>query len=143
VILVDTNVLVYAYHADSPAHHGFRRWLEHALGGDELLGIADVVASGFLRIVTHPRIFDRPAPVDQALEFVDALRSNANTIAVSPGPRQWEVFSSLCRRASAKGNLVPDAYLAALAIDAGAEVATADRHFARFPGLRWRHPLAA
>src|SRR5438477_407916 len=71
----------------------------------------------------------------------DALRARPNCVPIAPGPRHWEVFTGLCRRAGARGNLVPDAYLAALAIESGSEWITADRGFARFPGLRWRHPL--
>ena len=98
--------------------------------------------SGFLRIVTHPRIFDPPSPVEQALAFVEALTAAPNCARLAPGERHWHVFSRLCRDAGVRGNLVPDAYLAALAIDTGSELATADRGFARFPGLRWRHPFS-
>lgn len=135
--------MVYAFHEDSPRHDDFRMWLESVLSGDELVGVSDVVLSGFLRIVTHPRIFDRPAPIEEALDFVDVLWGQANTVSVSPGPRHWDVFANLCKQVGAKGNLIPDAYLAALAIDSGSEIVTADRDFSRFPGLRWRHPLTA
>ncbi len=98
--------------------------------------------SGFIRIATHPRIFDPPAPIGHALAYTNALRSQPNAVIVTPGPRHWEIFDRLCRAADAKGNLVPDAYLAALAIESGCEWITTDRDFSRFPGLRWRHPLA-
>jgi len=77
------------------------------------------------------------------LAFADALRSQPNAVIVAPGPRHWEIFDRLCRHVEARGNLVPDAYLAALAIESGSEWITAVRDFSRFPGLRWRHPLAA
>lgn len=105
------------------------------------MGIADLVLSGFVRVATHPRVFSPPAPIDEALAFAIALRSQPNAVAVAPGPRHWEIFERLCRTASAKGNLVPDAYLAALAIESGSEWISTDRDFSRFPGLRWRHPL--
>ena len=76
-----------------------------------------------------------------ALGFVEGFRGQPNAIPVAPGPRHWELFAKLCRTASVKGNLVPDAFLAALAIESGSEWISADRDFARFPGLRWRHPL--
>lgn len=76
-----------------------------------------------------------------ALEFVDRLREQPNTVLVAPAARHWDIFSRLCHATSAKGNLVADAYLAALAIETGSEWITTDRDYARFPGLRWRHPL--
>ncbi len=98
--------------------------------------------SGFVRVVTHPRVFDPPDTVAAALAFADAVRSQPGVVMVAPGERHWAIFANLCRLTEARGNLVPDAYLAALAIETGAEFITADRDFSRFPGLRWRHPLA-
>lgn len=98
--------------------------------------------SGFVRVATHPRVFDPPAPAAAALAFADALRAQPNAVLVAPGPRHWIIFERLCLAAGAKGNLVPDAFLAALAIESGSEWITTDRDFSRFPGLRWRHPLA-
>lgn len=82
-----------------------------------------------------------PAPVESALAFAAALREQSNAVILAPGARHWAIFERLCREAGATGNLVPDAYLAALAIEHGAELITADRDFARFPGVRWRHPF--
>jgi len=141
MILPDVNVLVYAHRTDAPDHTEYARWLADVARSDAAFGLADLTLSGFLRIVTHPRIFTPPTPLDDALLFLDGLRSRPNCVAIAPGPRHWKLFVSLCRRAGAKGNLVPDAYLAALAIESGSEWITADRGFARFPGLRWRHPL--
>ena len=103
--------------------------------------MSDLVLSGFLRVVTHPRIFDPPTPMDIALAFVDHVRDRPNCVPVSPGTRHWEIFVRLCESAGVKGNVVPDAFLAALAIESGSEWITADRDYARFPGLRWRHPF--
>lgn len=97
--------------------------------------------SGFLRIVTNPRAFARPDPIEAAIVFVEALRSRPNAVPITPGRRHWDIFAELCRAVEAKGNLVPDAYLAALAIESGSDWITADRDYSRFPGLRWRHPL--
>jgi toxin-antitoxin system PIN domain toxin len=88
-------------------------------------------------------VFDPPDPVLAALAFANAVRSQPAAVVVAPGDRHWMIFERLCGAADARGNLVPDAYLAALAIESGAELITADRDFSRFPGLRWRHPLAA
>lgn len=143
MILLDVNVLVYAFREDAPDHTRFRRWLLEALGSYEPVGISDLVLSGFVRVATHPRVFSTPAPVDAALEFASALRSQPTAVPIAPGPLHWGIFERLCQNANARGNLVPDAYLAALAIESGSEWITTDRDFSRFPGLRWRHPLAA
>ena len=79
--------------------------------------------------------------LDAALGFVHAFRTQPNAVMIFPGLRHWGIFQRLCREAGAKGNLVPDAWLAALAIESGCEFVTTDRDFARFPELRWRHPL--
>lgn len=138
---VDVNVLVYAHRPESPEHDAYRAWLEDARQGTEQLGLSDLVASGFLRIVTHPRIFREPTPLDVAIQFIGAVRASPSTISVIPGERHWQIFLDLCRRVGANGNRVPDTFLAALAIEQGATWVTADRGFARFPGLRWVHPL--
>lgn len=141
MLLTDINVLVYAYRADAPDHRAFRDWLVGTIESDEAFGVCDLVLSGFLRVVTHPRVFDPPSPLEHALGFVEVLRAQPNAVTISPGPRHWDIFTRLCRSAGVKGNLVSDAYLAALAVEAGAEWVTTDRDYARFPGLRWRHPL--
>lgn len=135
------NVLVYAHRDGSERHDGYRAWLEEVAEGDEPFGVPDAVAVGFVRVVTHPRIWPKPTPIGTALEVVQAVRSRPNHVPVAPGRRHWELFERLCREVGAKGNLAPDAYLAALAIETGSEWVTTDRDFARFPGLRWRHPL--
>ena len=105
--------------------------------------MADLVLSGFLRVVTHPRIFSDPTPIDLAMTFAEEIRGRPNCVGVNPGPRHWPIFAELCLKAGAKGNLVADAWLAAIAIESGSEWITTDRDYARFPGLRWRHPLPA
>lgn len=94
-----------------------------------------------IRIATNPRVFTHPAPIGAALGFAGALRDHPQAVPITPGPRHWEIFSGLCGAAAVKGNLVADAYLAALAIESGSEWITTDRDFSRFPGLHWRHPL--
>lgn len=138
---VDVNVLVYAHRPESPGHGEMRTWLDDARRGATPLGVAEIVASGFLRIVTHPKIFKEPTPLPVALDFVAALHDAPAVKVVTPGPRQWAIFEDLCRRTTATGNTIPDAFLAAMAIELGATWVTADRAFARFPGLRWEHPL--
>lgn len=141
MILVDVNVLVYAFDLRSVDHQRYASWLEGTLASDELVGVSDLVLSAFTRIVTHPRILVRPATIETALAFANQVRDAPATVVVSPGDRHWSIFERLCRSVGAKGNLVADAFHAALAIESGAEMITADRDFSRFPGLRWRHPL--
>jgi hypothetical protein len=142
VVSPDVNVLVYAFREELPEHPPCRGWLESVVQADAAFGVSDLVLSGFVRVVTHPRIFDPPAPLDSALDFVDVLRTRPNCITLQPGPRHWGIFERLCRETRAKGNLVADAYLAALAIEAGAEWVTTDRDYRSFSGLRIRDPLA-
>ncbi len=141
MILTDVNVLVYAHRSDSPRHSDYRHWLEATLNSDQAYGVSDLVLSGFLRIVTHPRVFNPPSAIAAALAFTELLRGQPNAVTIAPGPRHWEIFAHLCQVAGVKGNLVPDAYLAALAIESGSEWVTTDRDYSRFPGLKWRHPL--
>jgi toxin-antitoxin system PIN domain toxin len=141
MILIDVNILVYAKRQDSPHHAEFRNWLAEALSPDSVFGISDTILSGVVRILTHPRIFREPTQLDEALQFVNQLREHPGCVFVSPGERHWDIFTRLCRAGGAKGNLVSDAFHAALAMESGAEWITADRDYARFPGLRWRHPL--
>ena len=141
MLLADVNVLVYAHREDAADHERYRDWLLERLNGAEAFGVAELVLSGFLRVVTHTRIFVRPTPLRTAVAFVERIRTHPNCVVIAPGARQWSIFLDLCKRTGAKGNQVPDAYLAALAMESGSEWVTTDRGFARYPGLRWRHPL--
>ena len=134
------NVLVAAHRTDSPHHLLAKQWLEEAVAAAEPLGLTDAVASGYVRVVTHPRVFSTPTPLVQALDHVEAIRNAPGTLRVSPGRTHWATFRTLCTEADARGNLVPDAAHAATAIEAGATWVTFDRDFARFHGLRWRSP---
>jgi uncharacterized protein len=141
VILIDVNVLAYAHREDAADHVRFRKWLELLVGRAEAFGVSELVLSGFLRVVTHPRIFHPPTPQAVAMTFCQYLLDQPNAVVISPGERHWSIFTDLCSRANARGNLVADAYLAAMAIESGCEWITTDRDFSRFPGLRWRQPF--
>lgn len=141
MILPDANVLIYAFRRDADRHVEYRRWLESALYDESAVGLSDMVLSSVVRIVTHPKVFGQPSTLEQALGFAEFLWVQPNVVRLVPGNRHWALFADLCRAVDAKGNLIADAYLAALAMEAGAEWITTDRDFARFPGLRWRHPL--
>lgn len=122
-------------------HAAYRDWLTGVVDAPGAYGVSDQVASSFLRIVTNPRIFECPSTTKKALEFVTALRDRPNAVNVAPGSRHWSIFHELCEGPDVRGDVVPDAWLAALAIEAGCEWITTDRGFERFPELSWRHPL--
>jgi hypothetical protein len=136
----DVNVLVYAHRAELSEHAACRAWLEELVNADAAFGLADIVLSGFVRVVTHARIFSPPTPLADALFEATALREQPNRVSLAAGPRHWSIFERLCRESRARGGLVADAYLAALAIESGCEWVTTDRDYARFPGLRWSSP---
>lgn len=138
---IDTNVLVYAHRPDLPQHEDYRLRLEDLANGDEPLGIPDLVLSGYLRIVTNRRIFTEPTTPQDAWESVEALLGAPATMQLRPGERHWALFTQLAQDVGARGNDVPAAYLAAYALENNAPWLSADRGFARFGRLRWRHPL--
>jgi hypothetical protein len=138
VILPDVNVLLYAFRNEMPRHAEYRDWLQAVVNGEAAYGMSPQVLSAVVRVATHPRIFVRPSRLEEALAFATALLDPPNCQVIRPGERHWRIFSDLCRRAEASGNLVQDAWLAALAIESGSEWITTDRDYARFEGLRWR-----
>jgi toxin-antitoxin system PIN domain toxin len=140
--LCDVNVLVYAHRADaSPEHDAYAAWLRDLATLPTAFGLSEAVLSGFVRVVTNPRIFPEPTPLDRALQFCENLRRRPTARILRPGDRNWEIFEGLCRRVQARGKLVADAWHAALAIECGCEWVTTDSDFARFPGLTCVHPL--
>jgi uncharacterized protein len=139
--LLDVNVLVYAHRRESPRHAQFKAWLEALLASDSPFGLWDETLSVFLRLVTNPAVFASPSTPSEALQFVEEIRSACARRQVTPGPRHWALFTWLIRTLNAKASTIPDAWLAALALEDDLELITTDRSFARFPGLRWRHPL--
>lgn len=141
MILPDVNILVYAYREDSPNHIDYRNWIESVITSDQAFGVTNIVLSGFLRIVTHPRIFKTPSSIEQGFDFIHTIKNQPNCVEISPGSRFRDIFENLCLDANVKGNLVPDAYLAAIAIESGCEWITTDQDFSRFPGLNWRLPF--
>jgi uncharacterized protein len=142
MLLADVNVFLYAHRPESARHDEYRGWLESALIGFEPFGVSELVLSSFLRIATHHRIYREPTPVPTALEFCRAVVEAPAAVQVRPGPDHWPLFTALVETAGARGNLVPDAYLAALALEHGATWVTTDRGFGRYPHLRWTTPLS-
>lgn len=141
VLLPDVNVLVYAHRLESPRAEEYRAWLTTTLAGSEPVGVSELVLSAFMRIVTHHRIFHEPTPPIVARSFCRAVLAAPAAVPVRSGVRHWALFDELIESAGVRGNTVPDAYLAALALEHGATLVTTDRGFARYPGLRWRAPL--
>ena len=136
--LLDVNILVQAHREDALQHAQVRDWLESALQQPSGVAVTHLVLSGFLRVVTHPRIFIHPTPLEDAVGFVEDFTRRRRVSVIAPGPRHWKIFLELCQAADARGNLIPDAYHAAVALEFGLEWITLDRGFARYPGLRWR-----
>ncbi len=141
MILIDANILIYAFRRDTDNHSEYRGWLEQTISREGVVGLSELVLSTVVRISTHPRIFIKPSTLDEVFRFIDYVRSRPNVVSVVPGKTHWSLFQQLCRAVEARGNLVTDAYLAALAIEKGAEWITSDRDFSRFPGLKWRTPI--
>lgn len=139
--LADMNVLIYAHRPESDRHPEYRAWLEALINGPEPYAVSDFAVTGMIRVVTNRRIYQEPTPIDQALKVADRVRNQPHARVVSPGTDFWPIFTDLCRKASARGKLVPDAYLAALAMEHGCELVSEDGDFGKFPGLRWRRPL--
>ena len=141
MILPDVNVLIYALRDDSEDHAKYRAWLQSLANGPAAYGICPQTLASVVRIVTNARVFKRPTKLTDALSFCEALLAQPNCQVIAPGDRHWQIFRNLCCAGDARGNLVQDAWFAALAIEAGCEWITLDRDYARFDGLRWRAPF--
>lgn len=141
--VLDANLLLYAVDSASPHHAAARGFLLRALQADEAVAVPWVVTLAFLRLTTLRRAGEQILPLRDALEFVDTLMASRNVEAIAPGPRHWTILRELLVDVGVGGNLVMDAHLAALAIENGAELCSADTDFARFPRLRWTDPTRA
>lgn len=138
--LLDVNILVHVHREESERHHEIKAWLLAALQEPEGVAVSELVLSGCLRVITHPKVFKKPTPLAVALDFVESFRRLEGVHVLAPGKKHWELFISLCQKADARGNLIPDAYHAALALETGCEWVTLDHGFARFPGLKCWYP---
>jgi uncharacterized protein len=141
VILVDANLLLYAYDPDSARHDASRRWLEEALSGNELVRFAWLTLWAFVRISTSRQVYVRPLSADEAQAAVGSWLAQPNADVLEPGERHLEILGRLIAAGQATGPLIMDAALAAIALEHGATVCSTDRDFARFPGLDWINPL--
>lgn len=139
MIIPDLNVLLYAVDADSTRHAGALSWLEETVNSvGEELGLPLVVSLGFLRLSTNPRVFPAPLSVPEALEWLSALREAHGVRDLHPGKAHMGILGHLLLVAGTGGNLTTDAHLAALALENDATIATGDRDFLRFPGVKTR-----
>ncbi len=142
MLLPDVNVLVYAHVEDSsPDHAEYAEWIIRMATGPEPFALSVLVLSGFIRVVTNPRVFDPPSTLDRSFQFVNSLLERPQARIVRPGPDHLDIFERLCRESGASGKLVADAQHAAVAIEHGCTMVSTDSDFNRFPGLRWQHPL--
>ena len=141
MILPDVNVLIYAFRSDSERHDEYKAWLESVVNDSAAYGIAPQVLSAVVRVCTHPRIFARPSSAKDVFAFCGSLLEQPNATVIMPGARHWEIFNRLCVESKAKGNLVQDAWFAALAVESGCQWITTDRDYSRFSGLSWHSPL--
>lgn len=141
--VVDLNLLLSAVNRDAGQHPRARRWLDDLLSSGDPVGLPWIVLLGFLRIATNPRVFNRPLTGDEALTVVDAWLEQPGVVALSATDAHWSTLRSLLKDESNVGSVSSDAHLAALAIEHGAELCSADTDFRRFKAVRWSNPLVS
>jgi uncharacterized protein len=142
VIVIDANLLIYSYDLDSTYHKKSRAWLEEALSGAEAVGLPWQSVSAFLRVITNRRLSGMRVSLQQAVQVVDEWFQQPNVQMLVPADQHWSVLRQMILEGQASGPLVSDAEIAAITIEHGGVLYTADRDFARFPGLRWKNPLS-
>ncbi len=140
VLLPDVNVLVAAHRDAHPLHDEARSWLVGALDGEDSVALSLPTVSGFVRVSTSRRVFDPPGTQAEAFGFIRALAAHRATLWLNPGRQHLVLLESLCASVEARGDLVSDAVIAALAVEAGATVVSYDRDFALFPRVAWERP---
>lgn len=141
-VLVDANLVLWAHHRQMPEHDRAREWWRQTLTETPLVGIPWPTILAFVRLSTHPRLLERPVDVRSAWDVVRGWLDRPNVSSPAPTERHAALFGEFLLQARATGNHVPDAHMAALAVEWGLELLSADGDFARYRGLRWRNPLA-
>jgi uncharacterized protein len=141
VILVDANLLLYAYHPQAEQHVASRVWLEGVLSKSELVRFAWLSVWAFLRIATNPNVFEQPLSIAEALDAVSSWLAQPSAGILEPGERHWSILTEILKKSQVKGPRVSDAALAALAIEHGATLCSTDHGFSRYKGLKWTNPL--
>ncbi len=143
MILLDANLLIYAVNQDAPLNRRAKSWLEEAISGPDTIGLSWNVLLAFLRLTTRPGLFGNPLRLETAFDLIASWLDQPSVTVVHAGPRHTRILRELLLPMGTGGNLTSDAHLAALAIEHGAELCSSDADFARFPGLKWRNPLAS
>lgn len=138
--LLDVNVVLAVHRTDHPHYDLVGPWFSRLTSGDDQFWVPDTVWASFVRLATHRRLFEIPTSLDDCFAFVRAVRAQPNHVSLTPSTRHLSHFEVHCRTADATGDLVPDAYLAALAVDHGCVLVSLDRDFARFDDLVWEQP---
>jgi len=141
VIVVDANLLIYSYDKASLHYEKSRSWLEDAFSGTDIVGLPWQSVGAFLRVMTNPKLHGRQYSLDEATEIVEAWMGQSNVRILAPTDDHWFQFRRMILEGTASGALASDAEIAALTIEYGGLLYTADRDFARFLGLRWVNPL--
>ncbi len=139
--LFDVNILIYAHREDTLHHSVITRFIENGIQQNKSFGFSDLAFSGFLRVISHPKVFNPPSDIETALAFIDSIIKHTDGVRIAPGPEHWKIFTDICKKSSARGNLVPDAYYAAIAIEHRCTWVSTDGDFARFNDLDWVNPL--
>ena len=140
MIIPDVNLLVYAHNDKALNHHAALFWWEGLLNGSESIGLPWAVSTGFVRVITNPAVVEPFSPLE-AVDYVQHWMEHPLITPIEPGPNHMTYFRRNIEAVGVGRNLVPDAHIAALAMEYGAEVHSNDADFGRFPGLRWRNPL--
>jgi toxin-antitoxin system PIN domain toxin len=143
VILVDANILLYAEDSRSALHKPAREWWDAQLSGAAPVCLSWAVISAFIRISTNNRVFERPLSLEEAIDRVQSWLAQPCVRVIHPAQAHWTTFQEMLRKGKARGNLVSDAHLAALAVEHGCELNSTDSDFSRFPKLKWKNPLNA
>jgi uncharacterized protein len=141
VIVLDANVLLYAYDVNSEKHTEARAWVERVLSDGAPVALPWQSVAAFIRVVTNPRLPGKRFTPEEAAQIVDQWLDQPNVRLLAPSDQHWNIFRQMMINGQARGPLVSDAQLAALTIEYGGILQTTDRDFARFPGLRWSNPL--
>lgn len=140
MFLLDVNVVLAAHRGDHPDHEPVRSWFDRLLAGDDAFSVPNPVWASFLRLATNRRIFEVPSPRAEAFAFIDATSAQPGYLTLDPGPRHRTLLRRLCDEGDAAGDLIPDAVLAAIAVEHHCDVVTLDRDFARFTSVHHIRP---
>jgi uncharacterized protein len=142
VIVLDANILLYAYDADSDKHAKARAWVEEVFSGASPVGLPWQTLLAFMRIVTNPRLTGKRFTTVEVADLVDQWVKQPNVRLLGPEDNHWSFLRQMIVDGQVRGPLITDAQLAALTIEYGGILHTTDRDFSRFPGLRWKNPIA-